>query len=72
MFYAAILALLLNVYRRLRYLLGIPFTARQIVLWAAMGMADIEIAMIDKPVQGGLILVVVYLFVKEDDLVARR
>lgn len=71
-FYGAILALLFNVYRRLLYVLGIPFTAGQIALWAAQGMPDMEIAMIDKPIQALLIVILVYLFFREDDLVARR
>ncbi|MFC6976914.1 hypothetical protein ACFQL1_22900 [Halomicroarcula sp. GCM10025709] len=68
-FFGAIVALLLNLYRRLLYLLGIPFTAGQIVLWAAQGMPDMSIALVDKPVQVLLILLLVYLFLNEDALV---
>lgn len=71
-FLGAVVAVLLNVYRRLLYVLGIPFTAGQIVIWAAQGMPDMEIAMFDKPIQVLLILVLVYLFVKEDDLTAGK
>lgn len=69
-FLGAVVALLLNVYRRLLYVLGIPFTAGQVVIWAAQGMPDMEIAVIDKPVQVLLILLLVYLFLKEDELTA--
>ena len=70
-FLAAVVALLLNLYRRLLYVLGIPFTAGQIVMWAAQGMPSMDVAIIDKPVQVVLILVLVYLFLNEDELVAR-
>jgi hypothetical protein len=68
-FFGAIGALLLNLYRRLLYVLGIPFTAGQIVIWAAQGMPDMSIALVDKPVQVLLILLLVYLFLNEDALV---
>ena len=67
-FLGAVAALLLNVYRRLLYVLGVPFTAGQIAVWAAQGMPDIEIAIVDKPVQLVLILVLVYLLLNEDEL----
>lgn len=67
-FLGAVGALLLNVYRRLLYALGIPFTAGQIAIWAAQGMPDMDIAIFDKPIQLVLILVLGYLFVKEDEL----
>ena len=63
-FFVAIVGLLLNVYRNVLYLLGIPFTAAQIVMWYAQGMPDMEIAMIDKPVQALLVLVLAYLLVR--------
>lgn len=69
-FLGAVVALLVNVYRRLLYALGIPFTAGQIAIWAAQGMPDMDIAIVDKPVQVALILLLVYLFVKEDELTA--
>lgn len=72
MFYAAIIALVFNIYRRLLYILGVPFVAGQIGMWAAQGMPDMEIAMIDKPVQVILILLLIYLFFKEDDLAQRH
>ncbi len=46
-FLGAVAALLLNVYRRLLYALGIPFTAGQIVIWAAQGIPDMDIAIFD-------------------------
>lgn len=67
-FLGAVGALLVNLYRRLLYALGIPFTAGQIAIWAAQGLPDMEVAIIDKPVQAVLILVLVYLFLKEDEL----
>lgn len=67
-FYAAAVAVLLNLYRRLLYVLGIPFTAGQIVLWVAQGMPSMDIALIDKPVQLLLIVLLGYLFLTEDDL----
>jgi|AntRauTorcE11898_2_1112593.scaffolds.fasta_scaffold63400_1 hypothetical protein len=67
-FLGAVAALLLNVYRRLLYALGIPFTAGQIAIWAAQGMPDMGVAIFDKPIQLVLILVLGYLFVKEDEL----
>lgn len=70
-FLGAVVAILLNLYRRLLYVLGIPFTAGQVVMWAAQGMPNMEIALIDKPVQVVLILLLVYLLLNEDDLVAR-
>jgi len=69
-FLVAAVAVLLNAYRRLLYALGIPFTAGQIGIWAAQGMPDMSIAMIDKPVQALLILLLAYLFVNEDELTA--
>lgn len=61
-FYAAILGLVLNVYRRVLYALGVPFVVGQIAIWAYMGMPDMAIATIDKPVQVALIILLVYLF----------
>lgn len=69
-FYGAIVGLLFNVYRRLLYVIGIPFVLGQIGLWAAQGMPDIEIAIVDKPVQVLLILLLAYLFVNESALTA--
>lgn len=68
-FLGAFVGLLLNIYRRLLYVVGIPFTAGQIAIWAAQGMPDMQIAIIDKPVQVVLIVFLVYLFFREDDLV---
>lgn len=70
-FFGAVVALLFNVYRRLLYALGIPFTAGQIVMWAAQGMPNMSIAIVDKPVQVVLILLLVYLLLNEDELAAR-
>jgi hypothetical protein len=41
--------------------LGISFVAGQIVSWYALGMPGMNIAVVDKPVQVVLILVLVYL-----------
>lgn len=71
-FFGAVIAGLLNVYRRVLYALGVPFTAGQIVVWAMMGMPDMSIAVIDKPIQIALIALLVYLFFNEKRLVQRR
>lgn len=70
-FYAAVIALLLNLYRRLLYALGVPFVAGQIVLWVAQGMPDMSIAIIDKPVQVVLLVLLGYLFITESEFGAR-
>jgi|AntRauTorcE11898_2_1112593.scaffolds.fasta_scaffold04386_2 hypothetical protein len=67
-FLAAAIAVLLNLYRRLLYAVGIPFTAGQIVLWYAQGMPDMAIAQFDKPLQVVLVVLLAYLFVNEDEL----
>lgn len=69
-FLGAVVALLFNVYRRLLYVLGIPFTAGQIVLWVAQGMPDMAVAIVDKSIQAALIVLLVFLFFREDDLVS--
>lgn len=68
-FYAAIVALTLNVYRRVLYALGVPFTAGQIVLWYVAGMPEFALGVFDKVVQVLLIVVLLYLFVNERRLV---
>lgn len=60
-FLAAIGAMLFNVYRRVVYALGIPFTAGQIVLWYVQGMPDMSIAVFDKPVQLLIVVLLAYL-----------
>lgn len=69
-FFGAVIAGLLNVYRRVLYAIGIPFTAGQIAIWALIGMPDMNIAIIDKPIQVALIVLLAYLFVNEKKLVA--
>ena len=71
-FYGAVIAGLLNVYRRVLFAIGIPFTAGQIAIWYLMGMPDMSIAIIDKPVQLVLIALLAYLFVNEDRLVEAK
>lgn len=71
-FFGAVVAGLLNVYRRVLYAVGVPFTAGQIVIWAMMGMPDMSIAVVDKPVQVALIVLLVYLFFNEKRLVQSR
>lgn len=71
-FFGAVVAGLLNVYRRVLYALGVPFTAGQIAIWATMGMPDMSIAVIDKPIQVALILLLAYLFVRERQLVDNK
>ena len=71
-FLAAVVAGLLNVYRRALYAIGVPFTAGQIVIWAMMGMPDMSIAIVDKPIQVVLIVLLAYLFFNEKRLVQAR
>lgn len=71
LFLGTIVALLLNLYRRLLYVLGIPFTAGQIVMWTAQGMPSMDVAIVDKSIQVLLILLLAYLFLNEDEPVAR-
>lgn len=68
-FFAAVLAGLLNVYRRVLYAVGIPFTAGQIAIWYLMGMPDMNIAIVDKPIQVALVVLLGYLFINEKRLV---
>lgn len=68
-FLGAVVAGLLNVYRRALYAIGVPFTAGQIAIWAMMGMPDMSIAVVDKPVQVALIVLLAYLFVNEKRLI---
>lgn len=60
-FLAAVAGVALNVYPRVLYALGIPFTAGQIGIWVMQGMPEMQIAMIDKPVQALLIVALAYL-----------
>lgn len=71
-FLAAVAAMLFNVYRRALYAIGIPFTAGQVVLWYVQGMPDMSIAVIDKPVQILLIVLLAYLFTVENDVQRRK
>ncbi len=61
-FYGAVLAMLLNVYRRALYAIGVPFTAGQIVLWYLQGMPSFTIGVVDKVIQVALVVLLVYLF----------
>lgn len=69
-FGVAIWLVLVDERRRLVYALGIPYVASQIVLWYVINrppsLAEISpAAMVDKPVQVGLIVVCVVLLVRE-------
>lgn len=69
-FLAGIVAVLIDRRRRLTYLLGIPFTAGQVVLWYQLngrpGFADIgAIDAVDKIAQVVLIVVLVVLLARE-------
>ena len=62
-FLVAIVAILLDYRRRLLYLLGIPFTAGQIVLWAVLNAPDFSPPGIaDKVVQALLVVVLIVLY----------
>ncbi|NLV09554.1 hypothetical protein ACAH01_14655 [Halomicrobium sp. HM KBTZ05] len=59
----AIIGVLLDVRRRLLYLLGIPFTAGQIPIWLAVNWPDLgAIGIGDKVVQVALIAVLAVLY----------
>lgn len=70
-FLAAVVAMLFNVYRRVLYAVGIPFTAGQIAIWYMQGMPDMSIALVDKPVQLLVIVLLAYLFTVENDVQER-
>ncbi|MFC7225838.1 hypothetical protein N0B31_00350 [Salinirubellus salinus] len=70
-FFAAVLGLLLNVYRRALYALGIPFTLGQVAMWYLQGMPDFTLGVVDKAVQLALVAMLVYLLLNERRLVAR-
>jgi len=62
-FLGAIVAVILDVRRRLLYALGIPFTAGQIPIWLAVNWPDLGvIGIADKVVQVALIAVLVVLY----------
>ncbi|WP_331235211.1 DUF7475 family protein [Natronorarus salvus] len=67
-FAGAVVLLLIDYRRRLLYLVGIPYTGVQIVLWIALNLERISAGEIppshlgDKVAQVGLILVLVYLY----------
>lgn len=62
-FLGAIAGIVLDVRRRLLYLLGIPFTAGQIPIWLAVNWPDLgTIGIADKVVQVALIAVLVVLY----------
>jgi hypothetical protein len=59
----AIAAVVLDVRRRLLYLVGIPFTAGQIPIWLAVNWPELgAIGIADKVVQAALIAVLVVLY----------
>lgn len=69
-FFGAVVLVVLEYRRRLLYLVGIPYTAVQIVLWYALnqpaGIADISGAeAIDKLAQVALIVVLLVLYSRE-------
>ena len=61
-FYGAIVGMVLNVYRRALYALGVPFAAGQIALWYFQGMPNFALGVADKVVQIALIALLIYLF----------
>ena len=71
-FFAAVVGVLLNVYRRALYALGVPFTAGQIAFWVLLGTPDFAIGVVDKAVQVALIVALVYLFRTEGRTTATR
>jgi len=69
-FFAAVVGLLLNVYRRALYALGIPFTLAQVAMWYLQGMPDFALGVVDKAVQLALVAMLIYLLLNERRLVA--
>lgn len=64
-FFAGVAAVLLDFRRRLVYVLGIPFTAGQIVLWYVVNSPDFSpLGIGDKVVQVALIVVITVLYTR--------
>lgn len=68
-FFGAIALLLLNVRRKLLYLVGIPFTGVQVVLYFVFNWPDVfsPVGIGDKVVQVALVAVLVVLYRRERD-----
>lgn len=72
-FYLGSIAVLYDYRRKLVYLLGVPFTAAQIVIWYYMNRIPLEVFLrgepfldfVDKIAQIILIIILVYLYWKE-------
>lgn len=64
-FLAAVVGVLFDVYRVALYALGIPFTLGQIAIWYAVGMPDVDVAVIDKPAQVVLVVALAWLLYAE-------
>ncbi|MEF8830124.1 MAG: hypothetical protein V5A23_01120 [Halobacteriales archaeon] len=65
-FVAAVVALLADYRRRLLYLLGIPFTGGQIVLWYAVNVPKFStLGIVDKVAQVLLVVALVVLYRQE-------
>ena len=65
-FFGGIVALLVDYRRRLVYLLGVPFTAGQIVIWYVVNAPDFgTLGIVDKVVQVLFIVVLVVLYRQE-------
>lgn len=65
-FLAGCLGVLANYRRRLLYLLGIPFTAGQVVVWYVVNAPDLStLGIVDKVIQVALVAVLVVLYLRE-------
>ena len=65
-FLGGVVAVLMDYRRRLLYLLGIPFTAGQIVAWYVVNAPDFSaLGYLDKVVQVALVVVLVVLYRRE-------
>lgn len=71
-FYAAIIGMTLNLYRRVLYTLGVPFTAGQMALWVIGGMPSFALGAMDKIVQLLLVIALIYLFLNEKLLTTQQ
>ncbi|WP_338727210.1 hypothetical protein [Haladaptatus sp. DJG-WS-42] len=69
-YFAAIIAMFLNIYRRLLYAIGIPFVAGQIALWILAGTPNFTIGVFDKVVQVLLLVALGYLIYTRDSPVS--
>lgn len=64
-FFGGIALFVFGVKRHWLYVLGIPYTLAQMILWVEMGLPYLRLGLIDKSVQLVLIIVLGYLYVSK-------